>query len=406
MTVATREVKRRGQGWREPDRNGYRSRLSRNSHIREPLAQPNIDRLTALLSAALGRPVTIAATERLAPWSVMRCTLASAGAPAMVIVKWLREDPNGLRVDARQMATERAALEFLEAIGFAQAPRVIAADLEAAALVIEDVGGTPLADLIRRDGADAHDDDLLAFACTMGALGAATACREADYTAIRTRYGAPDPAVGRARGLGPAWPATREQLAGLGLRLDGEAAAELAEVERAILEPGALLTLTNGDAAANNVLVGAGGGRLIDFEFADYRHALVSAVWIHIPGPAWITVDHPRNAVLEDAFRGALAAGVSEAEDDLLFGHGMAAVCLAEACDRFARFPRLDARAPGDSGRVQMVATLEAGARVARRHRAFPALAGWQEVAAAWLRRRWSDADVDLATYSAYAPRG
>ncbi|HXQ11552.1 MAG TPA: hypothetical protein VN805_11215 [Caulobacteraceae bacterium] len=304
------------------------------------------------------------------------------------------------------MATERAALEFLEAIGFTAAPRVVAADLQAAVLVLEDVGGTPLADLICRDGAGAHADDLLAFARGMGALGAATAGIEADYAAIRARYGAPDRRAGRARGLGPAWPATRERLAALGLPIEGEGAAELAKVERTILEPGAFLTLTNGDAQPNNVLIGAGGGRLIDFEFADYRHALVNAVWIHVPGPAWITVEHPRNAALEDAFRGALAAGVAEGEDDVLFGHGMAAVCLAEACDRFARFPTLDARAPGDASRVQMLATLEAGARTARRHRAWPALAGWQEDAAAWLRRRWPDADVDLATYAAYTPRG
>jgi hypothetical protein len=370
------------------------------------LAAPAIDRLDALLSTALGSPVRIRHTERLGPWSVMRCRLdASVDAPSSVIAKWLRDDPNGFRIDPRQMASERAALEFLEAIGFAAAPRVIAADLEAAVLVLEDVGVSPLADLIRRDGPDAHGESLLASARAMGALGAATAGLEADYVAIRARYGAPDPAVGCARGLGPAWPATRERLAALGLPLDSGAAAELAEVEHTILEPGLFGALTNGDAQPNNVLVGDGAVRLIDFEGADYRHALVSGVWIHVPGPAWITVDHPRNAALEAAFRDALAAGVAEAEDDVLFGRGMAAVCLAEACDRFARFPTLDARAPGDASRLQMVATLEAGARAARRHRALPAIAGWCERAAAWLRRRWPDADVDLAAYPSYAPR-
>ncbi|HXQ46802.1 MAG TPA: hypothetical protein VN806_09310 [Caulobacteraceae bacterium] len=370
------------------------------------MATPAIDRLDTLLSDAFGGRVRIVGAEPIPPWSVMRCALDGGGdAPSSVIVKWLREDPKGFRVDPRQVASERAALEFLKAIGFSAAPRVIAADLQAAVLVLEDVGGTPLADLIRRDGPDAHAEDLLSFARAAGALGAATAGLEADYATIRARYGVPDRAVGRARGLGPAWPATRVRLAALGLPLDGEASAELAEVEHAILAPGAFLALTSGDAHPNNVLCGAGGSRLIDFEAADYRHALVSAVWIHVPGPAWITVDHPRNAALEEAFRSALAAGIAEAEDNVLFGGGMAAVCLAEACDRLARFPVLDARAPGDASRVQMVATLEAGARAARRHRAMPELAGWCERAAAWLRRRWPDADLDLAAYSAYAPR-
>jgi hypothetical protein len=371
------------------------------------LAQPAIDRLTALLSAALGRPATIVATERLAPWSVMRCTLAGPGAPATVVVKWLRDDPLSVRVDPRQVATERAALEFLADIGFAAAPRLIAADHAAGVLVIEDLAPhTPLADQLSARGSAGLESELLAFARTMGELGAATANEYARYAAIRTRYGDQDPTVGRERGLGPYWPVAREQLAALGRPLSAAAERDLAALVEALLDPGPFLAFSNGDAQPNNFMTDGREGRLIDFEFAAFRHALTSAVWIHVPGPAWITVDTLRIPALEAAYRRALAAGIREAEEDRLFGFGVAAAALAEACDRVGRFPVLDGRPKGDSGRLHRVAGLEAAAAAARRHGALPDLAGWMEQTARWLRRRWPDADVDLAACPAYAPRG
>ena len=246
----------------------------------------------------------------------------------------------------------------------------------------------------------------MAFGAAMGELNAATVGRSAAYDAIRLGYGAPDPLVGRQRGLGQPWPDTRRLLDGFGLVMSSEVERELAALIDALLHPGPFLAFTNGDPQPNNFLhAGEDDGRLIDFEFADYRHALISAVWIHVPGPAFITVAMPLCANLEDAYRVALSRGVPEATDDRMFGFGMAACCLAEALDRFNRFPQLDPRQPGDHSRLQMVATLESAVAVARRHGALLQLASWTERLAHWLRRRWPDADVDLAAYPPYAPR-
>jgi hypothetical protein len=155
----------------------------------------------------------------------------------------------------------------------------------------------------------------------------------------------------------------------------------------------------------NNFLVGEGEGKLIDFEGAGFRHALTAAALIHTPGSAWITVRSPLCADLEGAYRTALAQGVPEAEDDRRFGVGMAAACLAFALDRLSRFSLVDGRAPGDASRLQLVATLEEAALAARAHRALPNVSGWADRAAAWLRRRWPDADVDLGAYAPYTPR-
>jgi len=369
------------------------------------LAAPTIPQIEQMLGGALGRPVRVTGSERIEPWSVLRCQLEGA-APRSVIVKWVREHPDGLRVDPRQAATEHAALEFLAGIRFAAAPRPMASNLAAGVLILEDLAPRrALADHIREDGAEAMGDGLLAFARAMGELGAATVGRAAAYEIIRAQYGPVDRLVGRERGLGPLWPEARRRLEALGLGVPDRVARELDAVVETLLEPGPFLVFSNGDPQANNFLVGEGGGRLIDFEFADFRHALIGAVWMHVPGPAWLTVAHPRATEFEAGFRQALAAGVPEAEDDALFGFGLAATCLAEACDRFGRFASLDARAPGDTSRVQMISTLEAAAAAARRHRALPQLAGWADRVGAWLRSRWPDADVDLAGYPPYASR-
>ena len=371
------------------------------------MAQPGIEQLTALLALAFGRPVGIVATERLAPWSATRCAIEGDGeVPASVVVKWLRDDALSVRIDPRQVATERAALEFLAEIGFQAAPRLLAADLAAGVLIVEDLAPrTPLADQLRARGPDALGAELVAFGRTVGELGAATRGLKARYQAIRARYGDVDASVGRERGLGPYWPVAREQLAALGRPLSTAAERDLAALTASILDPGPFLVFSNGDPHPNNFMTDGRDGRLIDFEFADFRHAMVSAVWMHVPGSAWITVAHPGVVAVEAAFRRALAAGVPEAEDDALFGAGLAAACLAEGLERIGRFSVLDARPAGDSGRLQRVATLEAAAAVARRHRVLPDLAGWMEETARWLRRRWPDADVDIAALRPYAPR-
>ncbi len=247
--------------------------------------------------------------------------------------------------------------------------------------------------------------EMFDYARALGELGAATAGKAARYEAIRAAYRPVDPAVSGERGFGPDWPAAARRLADLGLAMPDPVERELATLIGVLQTPGPFLAFSNGDTQVNNFLVGEGEGKLIDYEAASFRHALTTAALIHTPGPAWITVRSPLCADLEAAYRTALARGVPEAEDDRRFGLGMAAACLAYALDRLSRFGLVDGRPAGDASRVQLVATLEEAAAAARGHRAFPAASGWADRAAAWLRRRWPDADVDLGAYAPYTPR-
>lgn len=367
------------------------------------MGAPTAQRLEGLLGAG----VRVARVEPLAPWAVARCHLRLAdGSAGSVIVKWLREHPQGLRTDLRQIATERAALAFLAELGFSRAPRLVAADHAAGLLAIEDLAPrTPLDARLRAEGLATLEAEMLDYARCLGELGAATAGGAGRYSTIRAGYGPIEPTAGQERGFGPQWPAASARLADLGLTIPGPVQRELAELLTVLETPGPFLTFTNGDTQVNNFLVGEGEGKLIDYEAASYRHALTAAALIHTPGPAFITVQAPLCTALEAAYRAALAQGVPEAEDDRLFGDGMAGACLAFALDRLSRFDLLDGRAAGDESRVQMVATLESAALAARTHRGFPQAAGWADRAAAWLRRRWPDADVDLARYAPYTPR-
>lgn len=177
------------------------------------------------------------------------------------------------------------------------------------------------------------------------------------------------------------------------------AAHELAGVIEEILEPGPFLALSNGDVGLNNYLVlGPGEGRLIDFEAAGFRNVLVEVTDLFTPGPMWITLDDP--APLETAYRAEFPVA------DRTYGRLVAGGAFVWAARRFATLPKIDARPAGEASRPHRIATLEAAAATAERFGCLPALAGWARAGAAMLRKRWPDADIDLAALPPYTTRG
>jgi hypothetical protein len=363
----------------------------------------------ALLTDLCRAPVTVERWERLEPWAVARVLLGGDGAGQTVIVKWVRTGPTRSRTEPWRLRTESAALRFLsDDLGLALVPRVVAADVPAGFLVLEDLAPRVALDhLIRRDGAAVHLELLAAFARALGELGAATAGRTGTYQARCAALGFPAPAgdaEGRLAGL---WGHGHKDAAALGTPIAGPAASELTAVIEELNAPGPFLTLGHGDAESNNVLVRESGPadvRLIDFEAAGYGHALTDAVCLHVPGPGWISVGDPGAAGLADQYRRALAQGVPEAADDRRYGFGLAAACMSWALLRLHRFAVLDTRAPGDHSRLQLVETLESAARTAEAHRALPHLAGWVRRTADVLRSRWPDADLDLTDWARFPP--
>ena len=114
--------------------------------------------------------------------------------------------PGQARTEPWRLRTELAALQFLsDDLGLALAPRVIAADVSAGFLVLEDLAPRVALDrLIRRDGAAACLELLAVFARARGELSAATAGQAGTYHARCAALGFPAPAgdaEGRLAGL-------------------------------------------------------------------------------------------------------------------------------------------------------------------------------------------------------------
>ncbi|MGH3313067.1 MAG: hypothetical protein ACRDP3_21190 [Streptomyces sp.] len=375
-------------------------------------AVPSAPRRTtveALLTDLNSSPIEIDTWERLEPWAVARATLRGAIAPRTVIVKWVRTHPVETRTEPWRLRTELAALRFLsDDLNLALTPRVIAADLSAGLVVMEDLAlRTALDHLLRRDGAAAHADRLAVFARAHGELSAATAGHVDAYYARRTALGPIDPAAGLVGRFARLRDEACGHAAALGAPFTGQAETELGAALAELSDPGPFLALSNGDAETNNLLLNESGlpdARLIDFEFAGYTHALTDAVCLHVPGPAWMSVGDPISTGLADHYRRALACGVPEAEDDRRYGFGLAAACVSWAIVRLQRFALLDTRSPGDDSRPQLVETLEAAARTAETHRALPHLTNWARRTAVLLRRRWPDADLDFTGQAASPP--
>jgi hypothetical protein len=385
-------------------RSTSRSSASSDSDDDEATKRALVERL---LSGAYGTAVEIASWERIAPWFVVRCAITDPppGVPASVIVKSLREHPENFRTDPAQVATERAALEFMDAHLPDVAPRLLASDLDAGVLVLEDVAPrVPLWDLLA-GRAPAAEDGLMSFARTLGELGARTAGLDDEYDARRRAYGAVDPRSVRHAFVGHRWTETRAVLEAIGAGPREAAEREIGIALQSLSEPGPFLAFSNGDAGANNYLVEGTDGRLIDFEFARFRHALCDAQCLYVPGSMWMTVGDPISEGHEGIYREALADGIPEAADDRLYGAGLAAACIGVAIERLNRVSRIDVRPPGHESHLQMLTTLDAAARTCDAHRAFPEATHWLRDVEVCLRARWPDADVDIAALGRYATR-
>ena len=165
-----------------------------------------VPRIEGLLTQAFGTQVKIAKSERLAPWFVMRCAVASEvdDVPTSVIVK-VRRDGTA-RSDPMQVCTERAALEFVDELGERLAPRLIASDLEVGILVLEDLAPRiSLAEILKKGDAGLAREGLLAFARTLGTLHSVSSGRKTSYYARRRALGPVDPEADRIESIGWKW---------------------------------------------------------------------------------------------------------------------------------------------------------------------------------------------------------
>jgi hypothetical protein len=356
-----------------------------------------------LVAEAFGARAAVADCKIIEPWAVARLQLVDGSAPT-AILKWVRKHPEGFRTAPSQLLTEVAALDFVAAVGPGLAPRLLAADIGAGLLLMEDVSPRrPLLDLIV-EGRAARSD-IARFAADLARLHAISFGRAEEYYGARRRLGPVDPETERRRFfLGGAWSASEiGQL--LDAPMSSAARADLGRALAELAEAGPFLAFSNGDCGVNNYLVGPDDARFIDFEFAGFRHCLSDLASLYVPGPQWMALGDPGNDGSEAEYRSRLASAIPEVEDDALYGMGLSAAGLLYALMRLGRLALLDTRPSGDASRLQMVSTLGAASRTAERFKSLPELRGWIDRLADALRRRWPETDVDLASLEPYSPR-
>ncbi len=360
------------------------------------------------MSAVTDTRVRVVHAVQLQPWSVMRCRLAdplTVGGATSVIVKWVRTEPGNERTQPGRLRTERAALEHVGARAPQLVPRVLAGGGDSGLLVLEDLAPRePLRELLLRVGPVLAEPQMIDVARALGRLHAATVGSASSYY---ERLGA-DATAGLATdiaasvgdfGLGV------ERVRAVGVPMSTAAQHELTAIVDTLLDPGALLALSNGDPETNNYLADGPDGRLIDFESAGFQHVFVDVASMYIPGPMWLTVGDPDADGRAHAYRAAVAAVMPAVTDDRIFGEGVTGAGFVEALRRLVKLPTMDARDPGESGRLHRVATTEAAADGADRFACLPHLTSWTRTVAALRRRRWPDTDVDLAALSPFTAR-
>lgn len=342
-----------------------------------------------LIQRSFGDDVTVVSAQRIRPWTVARCHIDGSSGPGTVIVKWLRSNPEGFRVDRTQIGIEASALQLLDQLASGVAPRLVAHDADRDLLITEDLAPRrTLHSMLSGGLSPAGVAGLHTFAATMATLHTTTASHKA-------------PA--------PTDPSARVPISDRGAAELFDRLAPLAQASqqvrkaaslavRAIEEPGSFEAFSNGDSGANNFLVGldGGDGRLIDFEHACRRHILLDVAALHVPGSMWMTVADPVPLGIDDTYRRVAGERIAAVLDDNAYGHVLSAACTLRTLNKLQRFDKLDARPPGHHSRRQLVATIDRAVSTLNYWDQLIAIREWLAEVEVALRARWPDADVDV----------
>lgn len=266
---------------------------------------------------------------------LLRCHLGGdASAPGTAIAK-LRRPADDTRADPRYLRNDRAALQFLTAIGSTAAPRFYAGDDVAGIVLMEDLGAGASVDsvLVGADPGAAHAA-LLAYARSLGRLHASTIGRAEEFYEIRAALGPVDRRRDRVTYGGASVTETWHHLKAQVPDVSPSVAADsdVTDLVRLLADPGDYLTLTNGDVCPQNCRLLGDQVRFLDFDGAAFRHAILDVAYLWFP-----FVDCPCRALLPVEIRtNLLSAYRAEmaALDDASFYAGLTAACAAKAIQR------------------------------------------------------------------------
>lgn len=358
-----------------------------------------------LLGELVGGPVDVAGIHGLgSPWApVDRVDFVRdyPGIGRSVVVKTRRHGEAGWGGHRSNLIAEHRALVLLSGAGLRVAPGVVGFDDTAGVLVMDDLGSGPsVEDSLFSANPDGAMAALVGLAASTGLVHAST-CMIEDAIWNETSL--------FIQGIDRPWRQLAADAVRLGFPDPDPVASDVAALAAVIRDP-RWRTLTHGDLTPANALVDDSGVRLIDFEAAGPRHALLDGAMLRLSFPQygrWAAV--PENIVeaMEHAYRTELARGLPLAEDDREYGEAMATGCAAWA---LVRLSRLGVIATDDQDadvklrrRSQIVHTVETCVSAAASTASFPALTSWFTSVTEEMRRRWPEANAEPRRFPAFA---
>jgi aminoglycoside/choline kinase family phosphotransferase len=249
----------------------------------------------SILAVCWGANVTVRAAEKI--WDrhhIVR--LHFAADDRSVVLKRPREENFGDR--ARGFDAELAALEFLNPMETAVAPRLLGADPSAGILIMEDLGpGSSLADSLLAGNGDRAEADLVSYARAMATMHAWSVGRSREYAEIRARHGQSESP------MDPDWIDAVARDGARFLEVSTQLGLPTADVDDEIDSLPALMGssghigLVHSDLCPDNTHIAGGNCRLIDFETSGWGPIVLDVAYLLAPFPScWCFASLPSEA--------------------------------------------------------------------------------------------------------------
>jgi Ser/Thr protein kinase RdoA (MazF antagonist) len=353
----------------------------------------------SLLARAWGTSVAVRAAEEI--WGrshILRVRLADE---RTVMLKRHRTENFGDR--DRTFGNELAALELLNGMEPAVAPRLLGADPEAEFLLMEDLGpGTTLAHSLLDGDRDRAEADLISYARALAAMHSWSIAQ----VALARR---PAPALGEPEWMGAIVRGKEPFLAvmaGLGLAVDviGDEIDLLVSLLRGSRATG----LVHSDPCPDNTHIADGNCRIIDFETSGWGAVALDAAYLLTPFPScWCFASLPpgaTEAALQAYWEEVAAAGVDLGSDwDAVMTAALAGWLVARGKD-LGEALDADEDWGTTTMRPRLLTWMGSFIQAADRSGALPRLRGLAAGARERLSARWPEALVP--EYPAFAGPG
>jgi len=341
---------------------------------------------------------------------------AALDRPQTVILKRWRipgEERFSAEFSASHFFNDWAGLEFLSTVlgDETLTPKIYAGNQTHGFFLMEDLAGTePLSDTLWNQNRAQATAVLIRYGEFLGRLHGKTWEHLDTYTNIR-------------QGLGREYPLPQPDyllslqeavntMEKLNFKIPSSARDDLSETANFLSQPENLLTFTHGDPVLSNIIAQPGSWRLIDFEAARFRPALLEGSYprLYFPTSGLKNVFRIPEALwrqAETAYRNVFSHYHPAAKNDAVYGTGMMAACVfwvLDFCHGWLERALVGSGPPVMIKRIRqcMIARSETLIKTSLEFQGSVNIRNMVEKAVQKWRASWPAEDCDLPVYPAF----